>query len=574
MSHTSGQNVAEIIVETLSEAGAKRCYGIVGDTINHFTDAIRRSEMDWVHVRHEEVGGFAAGGEAFMTGELACCAGSCGPGSTHFVNGLMESHRNGAPVVFIASQIETAQMGVGFPQDVDQKALFSQYSVFCEYLTNPENARRMISIAAQKALAEGGVAVLIVPGDLFPQKPKESLPWRAHRFSPVIRPSEPELEAVAEALNKSGKVTIYAGVGCQHARAEVMALAERLKAPVAWTSRAKDFIEPDNDHEVGMTGVFGLQGGYQAVAECDTLLLLGCSFAWSQFYPDKATVIQVDLDPGKIGLRHPVDLGVVGSVKDTCESLLTRIEPRDDADWLESCRKKHLEARDDDAVTSDDEHLIHPQEVTLALNRFATEDAIFTADCGSPMVWCLRHIRANGKRRTLPSLMHGTMANAYPQAIGISKAYPERQVIAMCGDGGLSMLMGDLLTLKQEKVPVKIVIFNNSTLGFVELEQKVDGLLDSYTDLENPDFSLVAQSLGLWGRRVEAKHELDEAVQALLAQDGPGILEVKVNRMELVMPPHIEAGQVASTALYSAKALLNGRMDDVVDLVRNNFTGR
>ncbi|WP_088743924.1 thiamine pyrophosphate-dependent enzyme [Cobetia sp. QF-1] len=574
MAHTSGQTVAEIIVETLSEAGGKRCYGIVGDTINHFTDAIRRSDMDWVHVRHEEVGGFAAGGEAFITGELACCAGSCGPGSTHFINGLMESHRNGAPVVFIASQIETAQMGVGFPQDVDQKALFSQYSVFCEYLTNPENARRMVAIAAQKALAEGGVAVLIVPGDLFPEKPSTSLPWRAHRFAPVIRPGEAELEAVATALSQKGKVTIYAGVGCQHAQAEVMALAERLKAPVAWTSRAKDFIEPNNEYEVGMTGVFGLNGGYEAVADCDTLLLLGCSFAWSQFYPDKATVIQVDLDPGKIGLRHPVDIGVVGSVKDTCEALLARIEPREDTEWLQSCRKKYLAARDDDAVTSDDEHLIHPQEVTLALNRHATEDAVFTADCGSPMVWCLRHIRTNGKRRTLPSLVHGTMANAYPQAIGIQKAYPERQVIAMCGDGGLSMLMGDLLTLKQEKVPVKIVVFNNSTLGFVELEQKVDGLLDSYTDLENPDFSLVAQSLGLWGRRVEAKHELDEAVQALLAQDGPGILEVKVNRMELVMPPHIEAGQVASTALYSAKALLNGRMDDVVDLVRNNFTGR
>ena len=573
-SHSSAHSVSEIITESLLEAGAKRCYGIVGDTINHFTDAIRRSEMEWVHVRHEEVAGFAAGGESFISGEPTCCAGTCGPGSTHFLNGLIESHRNGAPVVFIASQIDTAEMGVGFPQDVDQKALYSQYSVFCEYLTNPENARRMVAIAAQKALAEGGVAVLIVPGDLFSQKPKASLPWRAHRFSPVIRPSEQELAAVAEALNQPGKVSIYAGVGCQDAQEEVLALARRLKAPVAWTSRAKDFIEPNNEQEVGMTGVFGLQGGYEAVAECDILLLLGCSFAWSQFYPDKATVIQVDLDPGKIGIRHPVDLGVVGSVKDTCAALLTRVDPRDDSGWLDSCRKKYLEARDEAAVTSDDEHLIHPQELTLALDRHASEDAVFTADGGSPMVWCLRHIRANGKRRTLPSLMHGTMANAYPQGIGIQKAYPERQVIAMCGDGGLSMLMGDLLTLKQEKIPLKIVIFNNSTLGFVELEQKVEGILDTYTELENPDFSLVAQSMGLWGRRVEEKHELDEAVQSLLAQDGPGVLEVKVNRMELVMPPHVEAGQIASTALYSAKAVLNGRMDDVVDLVRNNFTGR
>ncbi|MES1924500.1 thiamine pyrophosphate-dependent enzyme [Salinisphaera sp. T31B1] len=564
-------NVAETMVDVLLQAGAKRCYGVVGDTINHLTDAIRRSEMDWVHVRHEEVGGFAAGGEAFMTGELACCAGTCGPGSVHFVNGLIESHRNGAPVVFIASQVATAEMGVGFPQDVDQRPIYAQYSVFCEYVSSPDNAQRLTAIAAQKALNEGGLAVLIVPGDLFTAKPAKTLPWRTMRFDPVLRPNDADLSAIVEKLDAGKKVSIYAGYGCHNAHDELIALADRLGAPIAWTSRAKDFVEYGNELEVGMTGVFGLEGGYRAVSECDTLLLLGCSFAWAQFYPDDATIIQVDIDPGKIGLRHPVDIGVVGSVRDTCAALLERVARHDNRDWVNDCRKTYLESLDHAAAKTDDDDLIHPQELTLLIDKHAAEDAVFTADGGSPMVWCLRHIRANGQRRTLPSLVHGTMANAYPQALGIARAFPGRQVVAMCGDGGISMLLGDLLTLVQEQIPVKLIVFNNSSLGFVEIEQKVDGLLDAFTELKNPDFGRLAEAIGMWGRKIEHKHDLEAGVEDLLAQDGPGILDVKVNRMELVMPPTIEAGQVASTALYSTKAIFSGRMDEVVDLVKNNF---
>lgn len=565
------QNVAEIIVETLSNAGAKRCYGVVGDTINHFTDAVRRSDLEWVHVRHEEVGGFAAGGEAYMTRELALCAGTCGPGTLHFVNGLFEAHRSGSPVVLIASQVGTADTGVGFPQDVDPKPIYEQYSVFCETIINPDQVRRLTTLAAQAALAKNGVAVLIVHGDLFTQKPSQDLPYRTHRFDPITRPSAEELVPAIKALNAGGKISIFAGAGCEHARNEVLVLAAKLNAPVAWTSRAKDFIEPDNPFEVGMTGVFGLAGGYHAVADCDTLLLLGCNFAWTQFYPDKATIIQVDIDPQQIGKRHPVDIGLLGSVRDTCAALAQIVDEQHDTAWLERCRKSYHKALEHDAHESGDDALIHPQELTLALNDAAHDDAFFTADGGSPMVWMLRHIRANGKRRTLSSLVHGTMANAYPQAIGIQKAFPERQVIAMCGDGGMTMLMGDLLTLKQEQIPLKIVVFNNSSLGFVELEQKVDGLLDSYTDLDNPDFGLLAQSIGLWGRRVEREHELKHAIAEWLSQPGPALLDVKVNRMELVMPPKIEPGQVTSTALYSGKAVLDGRMSDVVDLVKSNF---
>ena len=568
------RNVAETIVDTLLQAGAQRCYGVVGDTINHFTDAIRRSTMDWVHVRHEEVGGFAAGAESFMTGELACCAGTCGPGSVHFVNGLIESHRNGAPVVFIASQVATAEMGVGFPQDVDQKKIYEQYSVFCEYVTNADNAQRLTAIAAQKALNEGGLAVLIVPGDIFTQTPAHSRDWRTMRFDPVLRPNNTDLDVIADTLNAGKKVSVYAGYGCHNAHDELIALADKLAAPIVWTSRAKDFVEYDNELEVGMTGVFGLEGGYHAASECDTLLLLGCSFAWTQFYPQDAKIIQIDIDPGQIGLRHPVNIGAVGSARDTCAALLGRVEQKTDRSWLDTCREIYKKSLNDAAAQSDDDTLIHPQELTLLLNEHADQDAVFTADGGSPMVWCLRHIRANGQRRTLPSLVHGTMANAYPQALGIAKGFPGRQVVALCGDGGLSMLLGDLLTLKQENIPIKIVVFNNSSLGFVEIEQKVEGLLDAFTDLKNPDFGKLAETIGLWGKKIEAKHELEGGVKALLAHDGPGILDVKINPIELVMPPHIEAGQVASTALYSAKAIFSGRMDEVVDLVRNNFWHR
>ncbi|XQU09340.1 thiamine pyrophosphate-binding protein [Halomonas sp. LY9] len=567
-------NVAEIIVDTLQNAGAKRCYGVVGDTLNHFTDALRQSDIKWVGVRHEEVGGFAAGGEAYMTQELALCAGSCGPGSLHFVNGLFDAHRNGAPVVLIASQIALGDIGSQFPQEVDQSAIFKQYSVFCETIASAEQARRMTALAAQTAFAKRGVAVLIVPGDVMTQTPDNQLGYRTHQFSYSLRPTAQALVPAVEQLNKGGKITIFAGAGCEDARDQVIALAEKLQAPIAWTSRAKDFMEHDNPYQVGMTGVYGLEGGYHAVSECDTLLLLGCNFAFSQFYPERAAIIQVDQDPAQIGKRYPVDVGIVGSTRDTCEALAQVVQENSRSHWLEKCRKRYAKSWEKSAHQSRDSQVIHPQELTLAIDRHAAENALFTADTGSVNVWMLRHIQASQQRRTLSSLQHGTMANAYPQALGIQLAYPHRQVIAMCGDGGLTMLMGDLLTLVQQRIPLKMVVYNNSSLSFVELEQKVEGLLDAYTELENPNFGEVATAMGLWGRRVEDEAELDVAISQWLAQPGPALLDVVVNPMELVMPPKVEAGQVASTALYSAKAVLSGRMDEVVHLVKSNFLKR
>lgn len=569
----SKQKVADIIIDVLHKAGVKRCYGVVGDTLNHVTDAIRRSPMDWVHVRHEEAGAFAAGAEAYMTGELTACAGSCGPGSLHFINGLYESHRNRAPVVLIASQVATSELGVDFPQEVDLRAIYAHCSVYCETIINPAETRRMATLAAQTALTRRGVAVLVVPGDISAIEVEDGRAYSVHVPAPVTRPSDVELDAIATLLGESGRIAVYAGAGCETARAQVIHFCETLNAPMAHTSRAKDFLETGNPFNVGMTGVFGSKAGFHAIMECDTLVLLGCDFAWRQFYPHNARIIQIDIDPAHLGRRHPVELGVVGDIGATLDALQPRLQPVADRAFLDDCLKLRRAALADlDRQAQPGRNgLIHPQQVAALLDQHAADDAIFTADGGSPMVWLLRHVRTSGQRRTLTSLLHGTMANAMPQALGIKKALPERQVVALCGDGGLSMLLGDLLTAIQEKIAIKIVVFNNGSLGFVEIEMKVEGLLNAYTDLLNPDFGRLAEVIGFHGRTITRNEELEPALAELLAHPGPALLDVRVNRTELVMPPHIEPGMVLGTMLYGAKAVLDGRTHDVVDMIGSNF---
>ena len=551
----------------------KRCYGVVGDTLNHVTDAIRRSKIAWVHMRHEEAGAFAAGAEAYMTGNLTACAGSCGPGSLHFINGLFESHRNRAPVVLIASQVNSYELGIDFPQEVDFQSIYRTCSVFCEILTSPGEARRMATRAAQAALTKRGVAVLIVPGDISAVEVDDAPAYTVHVPNPVIRPSDAELDRIAAILNEGGRIAVYAGIGCQDAHEQVVRFCETLKAPMAHTSRAKDFVEADNPYNVGMTGIFGSKAGHHAVTQCETLVLLGCDFAWRQFYPKDEKIIQIDIDPTHLGRRHPIEIGVVGDIAATLDALQPRLKTQEDRKFLDARLKDHAEVETDHAHQErpGKNGLIHPQHLTRLIDKHADADAMFTADGGSPMVWVLRHVRANGRRRTLVSLLHGTMANAMPQALGLKKAFPDRQVISLSGDGGLAMLLGDLLTAVQEKIPIKVVVFNNGALDFVELEMKVEGLLDSYTDLENPDFSKLADVIGLRGWRVERNEELETAIVQFLAHPGPALLDVKVNRMELVMPPQVEASQVFGMALYSAKAMLSGRAGDVVDLLKSNF---
>lgn len=567
------KKVADIIVDVLEKAGVKRCYGVVGDTLNHITDAIRRSGIDWVHMRHEEAGAFAAGGEAYMTGTLTACAGSCGPGSLHFINGIYESNRNRAPLVLIASQVATNELGIDFPQEVEFKPIYSHCSVFCEALINPTEARRLATLAAQTALNKRGVAVLIVPGDISALEVEDGPAYAVHVPTPVTRPADAELDRIAALINEGGRIAVYAGAGCEDAHDQVVRFCDTVKAPMAHTSRAKDYLESDNPFNVGMTGVFGSKAGFHTVTSCDTLILLGCDFAWRQFYPKDARVIQIDIDATHLGRRHPVEIGAVGDIGTTLDALQSRLKPRADRAYLDECLALFREALADleHQARPGGDGLIHPQQLASLLDQHATDDAIFVADGGSPMVWLLRHIRVNGKRRTLTSLLHGTMANAMPQALGIQKALPGRQVIALSGDGGIAMLLGDLLTAIQEKIPLKIVVFNNGTLGFVELEMKVEGLLNAFTDLQNPDFGKLAEVIGFRGWTVDHNEKLERAILEFLAHPGPALLDVHVNRTELVMPPRIEPGMVFGTVLYGAKAVLSGRAHDVIDMLESNF---
>ena len=568
----SSKRVGEIIVETLQKAGVKHCYGIVGDTLNYITDAIYRSKIEWVHTRHEEAAALAAGGEAYLTGELSACAGSCGPGSLHLINGIYESNRNRAPVVAIASQLSTEVIGSEWPQEVDFPALYSHCSVFCEQILNPEEAQRITVEACQAALTKRGVAVIILPVNVSMQTVSHITQYRIHRPNPVIRPSDSELEQVASHLNKGKKVAIYVGSGVKGAHDEVVALAAKLKAPIGHSSKSKDFIEYDNPYNMGMNGMLGGKPGFDMVEHCDTLLLLGTDFAYTQFYPDKATIIQVDEDGTHLGRRHPVNMGLIGDVKSTAAALLKYVDEKKDTGFLDQCLKTKAEAEKAEAKeTAVSKSIIHPQYLVSLINQYADDDALVTGDCGSPMVWLLRHFKTNGKRRTLASLSHGTMANALPQAIGFKKAYKNRQVISLSGDGGLAMLMGELLTVVQEKIDVKIVVFNNSSLNFVELEQKVEGLVDHYTDLQNPDFSKLAESIGIKGWKVDKPEELESAVKDFLNAKGPALLDVKTSGYELVMPPKVTAGEVSGMALYGTKAIMQGRVKDVTDLLIHNF---
>ena len=508
-----------------------------------------------------------------MTGELSVCAGTCGPGSLHFVNGIYESHRNGAPVLLIASDVARTESGFNFPQEVDQKKIYEQHSHFCEYISHPSQARRIMSKAAQAALTKKGVAVVIVNGDMFTETDDDEMDWNVYRPQPVSRPNDAEMAELAALVDAAKKVSVYAGIGARDSREEIIAFCKKVKAPMVHTTRAKEFLEPDNSYNVGVNGILGNRAGVEALEEADLVISLGCDFAYTQYYPDAKKIVQIDIDPTHLGRRSAIHLGLVGDAKTTMSALVPLVEAKSDESHLKAQLKqwdKDLQGYVDEGKESDPT-LIHPQFVANMLDAKAADDAIFVSDAGTSMVWMLRHIKANGKRRFLNTLLHGTMASGMPQAMGVKLAYPDRQVIAMCGDGSLTMLMGDLLTLVQEDIKLKLVVFHNSSFGFVEMEQRVEGLVDHYTTLKNPDFSKLAEACGFAGWRVENADGLEAAMDAWLRHDGPALLDVEVNQMELVMPPKIEASQVAGTALFGVKAVLDGRTGEVVDLLRNNF---
>ncbi len=569
--------VAETIVETLHAAGVRRVYGVPGDSVNGFTDALRRQrEMRWVHVRHEEAAAFAAGADAHVTGALAVCAGSCGPGNLHLINGLFDCHRARVPVLAIAAQIPSIEIGRGYFQETHPQNLFRECSHYCELVSSPDQMPGLMETAIRAAVAQRGVAVLVVPGDVaLARMTADAVVSSSLLPAPaVVRPADSELGALAALLNAAGGVTLLCGRGCFGAHDNVMRLAEALKSPIVHALGGKEAIEHDNSYDVGMTGLIGFSSGYHAMNQCDMLLMLGTDFPYRQFYLSKAKIAQIDLRGENLGRRCRLDLGLVGDVNATIEALLPRLQPRTNRVHLDESLANYQRARqglDKLAVGRPGNKPIHAQFLARTISELASDDAIFTCDVGTPTVWAARYLHMNGKRRLIGSFMHGSMANALPQALGAQAAFPGRQVISFSGDGGFTMLMGEFITAIQEKLPVKIVVFNNGTLGFVELEMKASGFLDFGVDLHKPDFAAMAKAAGVHAHRVEDPGDLADAAREMLAHDGPALLDVVTARQELVMPPKTEMSQVAGFSLWLMKAVMNGRGNEVIDLARTNL---
>ena len=570
------KNLAELLVDTLLVAGVRRVYGVAGDSLNGITEAIRTHEsIRWIHVRHEETAAFAAGAEAHLTGSLAVCAGSCGPGNLHLINGLYDAQRSRVPVLAIASHIPSYEIGSQYFQETHPESIFRECSHFCELVSQAEQMPRVLEIAIQTALAKRGVAVIVLPGDIALREATHSKP-RIHfaEIATTVRSSDEVLAKVAGILNESRKVTILGGAGCANAHTELMQLAGKLKAPIVHALRGKEYIEYDNPFDVGMTGLLGFASGYRAMMDCDTLLMLGTDFPYQQFYPEKATIIQVDIRGEQIGRRTKVDLGVVGDVKTTVRALLPNLTEKKNDQHLSASIQHYQKTRkelDDLAVAEPGQKTIHPQYVAKVINELAAKDAIFTCDVGTPTIWAARYLAMNGKRRLLGSFSHGSMASALPQAIGAQLVFPDRQVITLSGDGGLAMLMGDLLSLRQLDLPVKLIVFDNSALGFVELEMKAAGILDFATELHNPDFAKMAEAAGVLGLRANEPEQVRPMLAEALSHPGPALVEVVVNRQELVMPPSIKLDQVMGFSLFMMKAVLNGRGNEVIDLLKTNL---
>jgi pyruvate dehydrogenase (quinone) len=570
------KTVADQFAETLAAAGVKRVYGIVGDSLNGITDSIRRrGDIEWIHVRHEEVAAFAAGAEAHLTGSLAVCAGSCGPGNLHLINGLFDCHRSRVPVLGIAAHIPSAEIGADYFQETHPQTLFKECSHFCELVSGANQMPRTLEVAIREAVGKRGVSVVVIPGDVALQPAREAPVAKVAALLsplPVIAPALADLERLAAMLNGGRRVTLLCGSGCAGAHAELLALGERLKAPMVHAMRGKEHVEWDNPYDVGMTGLIGFSSGYYAMLDCDVLLMLGTDFPYRQFYPQGGVrIAQVDIRPQNIGRRAAVDLGLVGDVRSTLQGLLPLLDDERDDAHLRRAQEHYAKTRKQLDALAGGGRLLHPQQVAKAISDHAANDAIFTCDVGLPTVWAARYLAMNGKRRLLGSFWHGSMANAMAQAIGAQAAFPSRQVVSLSGDGGFSMLMGDFLSLAQLGLPVKVVVFNNGTLGFIELEQKSTGFIEFGTEFKNPNFAAMAEAVGIRGIRLEHSGDVDDGIAAALAHDGPVLVDAVVNRTELAMPPSITVEMAKGFTLYMVKAVMNGKGDEIVDLALSNL---
>jgi len=568
--------VADVMIATLKAAGVRRVYGLPGDTINAFTDALRRDgEMAWQHVRHEEGAAFAAAGEAAITGQLAVCAGSCGPGNLHLINGLFDAAGSQVPVLAIAGHIPLAEVGSSYFQETHPQELFRECSVYCELASVPEQMPRLLEMAMRFAIERSGVAVVVIAEEiLMHHATGDRRPVTIRPTASLVRPGEDELRAAAEVLNGARRVTVLAGAGCQGAHDEVIAVAGALQAPVVHSIRGKEFVEHDNPYDVGMTGLLGFESGYRALEHCDGLLMLGTDFPYEPFYPDDARVVQVDIRGEHIGRRVRVDVGLVGTVKDTVPALLPHLAPARDDAFLAQMRRHYSHTRkrlDVLAKGHGDSGAVHPQLITKVLDELAADDVVFTVDTGTPTIWAARYLTMNGRRRMIGSFKHGSMANALPLAVGVQASHPGRQVVALCGDGGVSMLLGELLTLRQQHLPVKVVVFNNQALAFVELELLAEGMVKWGTDLDNPSFAEVGRAMGLHGVRIEHPDELKDGLREGLAHEGASVIEVMSERQELSLPPGISLAQAKGFALWATRSVLSGRGDEVLELARTNL---
>jgi pyruvate dehydrogenase (quinone) len=573
---TTPRTVADVLIATLKASGVRRIYGLPGDSINGLTDAIRRDgDITWQHVRHEEAAAFAAAADAAVTGELAVCAASCGPGNLHLINGLFDAQRSRVPVLAIAAHIPRAEIGTSYFQETHPQELFRECSVYTELVSIPEQLPRVFEIAMRAATEQRGVAVVVIPGEVFlHHATARTRVTSVRRTTSTTVPTDTDLLAAAEILNRPGPVTILAGAGCVGAHNELIAIAERLKAPVVHTFRGKEFVEYDNPYDVGMTGLLGFPSGYRAMEHCDTLLMLGTDFPYETFYPESAQIVQVDIRGENIGRRVPIDVALLGGVKETIAALLPHlVGDRDDTHLARmTAHYRRTRARFDALThTRADSGPLHPQAIIAAVDRIASDDAVFIPDVGTPAMWAARYLTMNGRRRLIGSFNHGSMANALPQAIGAQSAYPRRQVVTLSGDGGLAMLLGELLTLRQLRLPVTVVVLNNNALAFVDLEMKAVGIVNFGTDLDNPNFAEVARAVGLYGVRVEHPNELDGALRGAFDHDGPAVVEVMTVRHELAIPPGVTFDQATGFTLWATRSILNGAGNDVIDVVKSNL---
>jgi len=568
--------VAEVMVATLKASGVRRVYGIPGDSLNGFTDALRRDgTIAWQHVRHEEAAGFAAAAEATLTGELAVCAGSCGPGNLHLINGLFDASRSRVPVLAIAAQIPRDEIGSGYFQETHPQQLFGECSVYCELVSVAAQLPRVLEMAMRAALQRGGVAVVVVPGEVFLEDaPHDAGPVPIRAVMPVMRPDEQSMAAAAAVLNAASRVTILAGAGCAGAHDQLINLASALQAPVLHAFRGKDAVEYDNPYDVGMTGLIGVSSGYRAMEHCDALVMLGTDFPYRPFLPQDVPVIQVDVRGEQIGRRVRVQVPLVGTVRDTVDALLPLIIPKTDTGHLDRMTAHYRKVRarmDHLARPGRDGSPLHPQYLAATVDRLAAADAVFTADVGTPCIWAARYLHMNGTRRLIGSFSHGSMANALPHAIGAQAAQPSRQVVALSGDGGLAMLLGELITLRQQQLPVKVVVFNNGALSFVELEMKAAGIVTYGTELDNPDFAGIARAAGLFGARVDEAGELEDTLRAALAHNGPALVDVRTARQELSLPPKLTYGQIKGFTLYATRTILSGEGSELLEVTKTNL---